>query len=110
MLVGERDGSGDPVGSVENLASPILSIRAAPPPGKASREDINATIDAREWAVVDATAAPLADSAVSDPSASSSLSGFLSSVARSARSIAFSMSSNAVERVQDWDQMVIEGD
>ena len=50
------------------------------------------------------------DYAAPNRSAFGSLSAFLSSEARPARSTAFSMSSNSVGRVQVLDRMVIGGD
>ena len=96
-----------PSGWLRTSPAPSVSTPAArPPPGKATHENLNAAIDAGDWAVVGATAALLADSADSDHSAS----GSLLSEARSARSTAFSVSSNPAGRVQELDRMVIGGD
>ena len=110
MPVGDRDGSGDSLGSVEDLASPVRIHSLRAPPGKASCKDLNSAINAGDWSAVGTTAALLTNYAAPERSASGSLSGFLSSEARSARSTAFSMSNNSVGRVQELKRMVIGED
>ena len=100
-------------------ASPLKihgdSASSTPAQGKLSREDLNAAIEAGDWAVVGATAALLADSTGSFGHSDNSFSGsehqssFRSDMDTSSY-ISASDASDANDRARELDRMVETGD
>jgi len=112
--IDDRDVSRSSNGSPTPLSSPLrIHSARSPPSGKVSREDLNAAIEAGDWAMVGATAALLADSSHSDLSLSAQSSGrsLLSSSSHSAEGSSVNSSVNtSAHRTRELDRMVDRGD
>jgi len=95
-------------GSPPSRTSPTNSSAANADQKVVTRDDLNAAIEAGDWAVVGATAALLADSKyTSDHSMSSSYEGAGGSAAQS---FAESSDSSSINRAAELDKMVEAGD
>ncbi|KAL7554262.1 hypothetical protein ACHAWF_017698 [Thalassiosira exigua] len=87
------------------------SSESGPPPGKITRDDLNAAIEAGDWAMVGATAALLADSSLcSDHSLSGSERS--DSLAEESKVSAVTSESSVTgdDRARELDRMVEQGD